>query len=132
MSERFPRPVGGRRAAVVVFGLFVAIGLVIVFAGALSRSAQSEAEAARLRLEVSALQTAVAAVEAEIAFIESEEFVRQQARREGMGDRDANERPFELPGNAPSPEPIEPIGGSSPAAAKRAPFDAWMELLFGA
>lgn len=130
MSERFPRAVGGRRAAVIVFGLFVAIGLVIVFAGALSRSAQSEAEAARLRLEVGALETAVAAVEAEIAFIEREEFVRQQARREGLGDKRADERAFELPGNAPSPEPIEPIGGSSPIA-ERAPFDAWMELLFG-
>lgn len=131
MSGGAPRPVGGRRAAVIVFGLFVTIGLVVVFAGALSRSAHIEAEAARLRLEVRALETAVAAVDAEMAFIGGQEFVRQQARREGFGDRDRDERLFELPRNAPSPEPIEPIGGARQAAAGRAPFDAWMELLFG-
>jgi hypothetical protein len=37
-----------------------------------------------------------------------------------------------LPENAPSPEPILPLGGSAEEGRPRAPIDAWLELLFGA
>jgi cell division protein FtsB len=129
MTAHRPRS-GGRRAAAVVFALFVAGGLLLVFAGTITRSNDIEAEAARARAEVAALEARVAAGEAEIEFFASDAFVQQQARALGFGER--GERRFALPADAPSPVPIVPIGSVDQDSASKAPFEAWMELLFGA
>ena len=123
-------PLHGRRAAGVVFGLFVAVGLVVVFGGTLGRSTDIEAKAAQTRAEVHALEARVAAGDAELRFFETDAFVLQQARAHGYGEK--GETLFALPDDAPSPEPIVPIGSGHEEGAASAPFDAWMDLLFGA
>lgn len=119
----------GRRAAGIVLGLSVAIGLIVVFGSNLARSTDVESEAARLQAEVDLLREREVAFKAEVEFLQSDAFAVQQARLEGFGgDR---ERRFRLAPDAPSPAPIVPIGSEAVEAAGRAPFDAWMELLFG-
>lgn len=123
------RHAGPGRAAVLVFGLFVAVGLIIVFSGTLARSTDIESQAATIRTEVELLRARVAAGEAEIGFLTTEAFLQQQARVEGFGE--PGEVRFALPDDAPPPEPIVPIGSRAREAAERAPFDAWLDLLFG-
>ncbi len=130
MSSLGRGPFQGRRAAAAVFGLFVIAGLVLVFSGTLARSTASEAEAARLQAEIALLEARVEAGAAEISFLETEASVAWQARVHGYGE--PGEIPFELPPNAPSPEPIVPLGGGTPEDGARAPIDAWLDLLFGA
>jgi cell division protein FtsB len=119
-----------RGAAVIVFGLFVAGGIVFVFAGALSRATQLEQEAARARAEVAALESRLMEGNAEVEFLKSDRFLEQQARVVGYGER--GEVPFRLPDGAPSPEPIVPLGRLTETPVSGAPLEAWLELLFGA
>ncbi len=119
-----------RGAAVLVFGLFVAGGIVFVFAGALSRATELEQEAARARAEVAALESRLMEGNAEVEFLRSDRFLEQQARVVGYGER--GEVPFRLPDEAPSPEPIVPLGRLAEAPVSGAPLEAWLELLFGA
>ena len=130
MSSLHRGPLHGRRAAAAVFGLFVAAGLVLVFSGTLARSTDIEAEAARLQADIAMLEARVAAGADEIAFLETDESVPWQARVQGYGG--PGETLFSLPENAPSPEPIRPLGGRAEEGRARAPIDAWLELLFGA
>ena len=119
----------GRRAAALVFGLFVVTGLVLVFAGTSTRSTSIEAEAERLRAENALLQERVAEGDRELAIYQTEAGKLWQARVLGYGEE--GEKRIVLPANAPSPEPIVPLGPGGTAEAPRAPLDAWMELLFG-
>lgn len=119
-----------RGAAAIVFGLFVAGGIVFVFAGTLARATELEQDAARARAEVAALEERLAAGNAEVEFLRSERFLEQQARVVGYGER--GERPFRLPEDAPSPEPIVPLGSRADRSIASAPLEAWLELLFGA
>jgi hypothetical protein len=130
MDDLRRAPFHGRRAAAAVFGLFVVFGLVLVFGGSLARSTEIEAEATRLLAKTQALQALVTAGEAEIAFYETDDFTRWQARAHGFGD--LGERLIQLPANAPTPEPIVPLGGGVDAVPARTPMDAWLNLLFGA
>jgi hypothetical protein len=123
-------PLHGRRAAIAVFGLFVVLGLVLVFGGSLARSTEIEAEATRLLAETEALKALAAAGEAEISFYETDAFILWQARAHGYGA--VGESLIVLPANAPSPEPIVPLGGGVEAVPARTPMDAWLNLLFGA
>jgi hypothetical protein len=118
-----------RGAATIVFGCFVAVGLVVLFAGTLTRATELEAEAARASAAVVLLEERRLAGDLELEFIESDRFVEQQARAAGFGGPD--ERPFRLPDDAPSAPPIPLLGESGSGGAPLAPFDAWMELLFG-
>ena len=119
-----------RGAAAIVFGLFVAGGIVFVFAGTLARATELEQEAARARAEVAALEERLAAGNAEVEFLRSDRFLEQQARVVGYGER--GEQPFRLPEDAPSPEPIVPLGSPADRTVASAPLEAWLELLFGA
>ncbi len=119
-----------RGAAVIVFGLFVAGGIVFVFAGALSRATELEQEAARARAEVATLESRLMEGNAEVEFLKSDRFLEQQARVVGYGER--GEVPFRLPDEAPSPEPIVPLGRLTETPVSGAPLEAWLELLFGA
>lgn len=119
-----------RGAAAIVFGLFVAGGIVFVFAGTLARATELEQEAARARAEVAALEERLAAGKAEVEFLRSDRFLEQQARIVGYGER--GEQPFRLPEDAPPPEPIVPLGSRADRSVASAPLEAWLELLFGA
>lgn len=120
----------GRRAAALVFGLFVVVGLVLVFSGTVARSTDIEAEKARLQSEIERLEARVAAGAEELTFLETEAGVRWLARVQGFGQ--PNEELFALPANAPSPQPLVPLGGDLQHGQTRAPIDAWLDLLFGA
>lgn len=122
-------PFERRGAAAVVFILFIATGVILVFTGTLTRATDIEAEAERIRAEVALLQARVEAGGAEVSFLETEAFVQQVARSIGWGKR--GETAFRLPAGAPSPPPIVPLGSETSGVVSVAPFDAWMELLFG-
>lgn len=130
MSHRRRGPFERRSAASIVFGLFVAGGLVLLFTGTLARSTNLEAQAQVARQEIAALEARVAAGNAEVEFVKSEAFIEQYARTIGYGEK--NETVFLLQEDAPPPPPITPIGSASRAGLPAAPFDAWMALLFGA
>lgn len=117
-----------RGAAAIVFGLFVAGGIVFVFAGTLTRATELEAEAARVRAEVAVLHGRLEAGQRELEFIESDRFVDQQARAVGFGG--AGEQPFQLPADAPAPPRIVALGETDAPTLPVTPFDAWMALLF--
>ena len=119
-----------RGAAAIVFALFVAGGIIFIFAGTLARATELEQEAAIERAEVAALEELLAASEAEVAFIVDDGLLAQQARAGGLGESD--EVRFALPPDAPSPEPIVPLGGRADRSVAAAPLEAWLELLFGA
>jgi cell division protein FtsB len=119
-----------RRAAGVVFGLFVAGGLLVLFAGTLARATELEREAAQARAEIAALEARLESGRAEVEFMGSDAFVEQRARAEGYGAR--AEVPFRLPEDAPSPPPLESLGADEETPRAGSAFDAWMTLLFGA
>jgi cell division protein FtsB len=129
MSSLRQAPLIGRRALVVVLALVLVGGLVVVFSGSLTRSTDTESRAEAARAQVEAQQIELEQTEAEQAFMQTEEFVLWQARANGFGK--PGEVRFALPDDAPPPEPITPIGPQA-ASEPLAPFDAWMELLFGA
>ncbi len=120
----------GRRAAALVFGLFVVAGLVLVFAGTLTRSTDIEAEAARLRAEIAALEADYSAGGRALAIYRTDAFATWHARSLGLGGK--GEKRIMLPDDAPSPPPIVPLGADAGERQAMAPIDAWLDLLFGA
>jgi hypothetical protein len=128
MSANGGRLLERRGAAAIVFGSFVAIGIVLVFAGTLTRATELEAEAAQASADVADLRERLEAGNVELQFIETDSFREQQARAAGFGARD--ERYFRLPDDAPSPPPIVALGDRAAPTLPAAPFDAWMDLLF--
>ncbi len=129
MSSLRQAPVIGRRALLLLAGLLLLAAIVIVFGGALTRSTDVETRAEQARAEFARVEEAVHAGEHELAFIETDAFFDWQGRAYGFGE--SNERPFVLE-DAPPPAPITPIGPQDATGEQAAPFDAWMELLFGA
>jgi cell division protein FtsB len=117
-----------RSTASLVFGLFVVGGLVLVFAGTLTRSTDLEARAEEARAEFAVLEARAAAGRAEVEFMEEDSFIQQYARGLGYGKR--AEIAFRLEEGSPSPQPITPIGNAPSDDPPSAPFEAWMELLF--
>lgn len=129
MSSLRRAPLIGRRALAAVVAFALVVGLAIVFSGSLTRSTDTESRAEEARAEVAMRERELAETRAEQEFIGSREFILWQARVNGWGEPD--ETRFALPDDAPEPAAIRPIG--PPAEAEpMAPFDAWMELLFGA
>jgi cell division protein FtsB len=126
LADRFKER---RGAAALVFGLFVAAGILLLFAGTLARATQLEQQAARAREEIAVLETRLELGRAEVDLMRSDAFVEQQARAAGLGTK--AELPFRLPDDAPSPPPITPLGAGAPPPEAGSPFDAWMALLFG-
>ena len=129
MSALRRAPTVGRRALLLVTAVILVVGIVLVLGGGLSRSTDVEAQAERARAEIAEIEKLHAAGERELSFVETEDFIRWQATLYGLGE--PGERPFVLEG-APAPEPIVPIGPQDGEGEVMAPFDAWMELLFGA
>jgi hypothetical protein len=119
-----------RGATALVFGAFVATAVVVVFAGTLTRATELERQVALASAAVEELEGRLAAGDVELRFIESDEFVQQQARALGFGER--GERAFRLPDDAPSPPPVPVLGEVAGPTLPTTPLDDWMELLFGA
>ena len=118
-----------RGAAALLLILFVAGGLVFVFAGTLARATTLEAEATVARSAVAALEASVGAGRAELEFLETDQFIEQLARGVGFGRK--GEQAFSLPEDAPEPPAIPPLGTSGQDAADQSPLEAWLGLLFG-
>jgi cell division protein FtsB len=118
-----------RRTVAAIAGLLATGWLAVVFAGVVSDASRLAARAADAQAENAALRSRVEAGRAETLIVQSPEFLDQQARAVGMGD--ADERAFALEAGAPPPPSITPLGTLTDAPEERAPFDAWMELLFG-
>ena len=129
MSALRQAPTVGRRALLLALALAVVVGIVVVLSGSLTRSTDVEAQADRARAEIAEIEKRFLAGEKELEFVQTEDFIRWQARVYGLGE--AGERPFALE-DAPPPEPIAPIGPQDAETEAMVPFDAWMELLFGA
>lgn len=129
MSSFRQAPLIGRRALAVVIGLALVVGLVVVFSGSLTRSTDTGSRAEAAEADVQARTLVLEETKAEREFIETPEFARWQGRALGYGE--PGEIRFALPDDAPSPAPIPPIGPQE-ATEPMTPFDAWMELLFGA
>jgi hypothetical protein len=129
MDSPAGRPLERRGAAALVLGLFVAGGIVFVFAGTLTRATELEAQATRLAAQVAFVDQQYKDGQAELRFIDDDRFVEQQARANGYGTRE--EKPFRLPADAPSPPPIVPLGENGPPTTPLRPFEAWLQLLFG-
>lgn len=119
----------GGGAAALLFGLFIAGGLIFIFAGALARANQLEAEAAIASAEVAALQERVDAGTAELGFMDTPRYTEQAARAVGYGEE--GERPFRLPADAPDPPTLPRLGNDTADEGPPAPLDAWLTLLFG-
>lgn len=119
-----------RGAAALVFGLFVAGGLVFVFAGTLAKATDLEAQAAKDRAEIAALEARVEAGWEEVEFLKTDAFIEQQARAVNYGSK--AEQGYRLPADAPPAPAITAIGSSIDATMAASPFDDWMKLLFGA
>jgi cell division protein FtsB len=129
MTSFSRRNLEGRSVAALLIGLIVVGALALVFAGTLTRSTTLEARVAEASAEVTALQARVDAGDAEVRFTESDAFVRQYARSIGYGER--SEIAFSLRNGSPSPPAILPIGEAAGSGPPPAPFDAWLDLLFG-
>lgn len=126
LSRRSLEP---RSAVGLLIGLLVVAGIAIVFASTLTRSTTLEGQVAQESAAVLAMRERTEAGQAEIQFLETDAFVREHARSLGYGER--GEIVFRLRNDAPSPRPIVPIGSGVRTGPPPAPFDAWMELLFG-
>ena len=129
MSASRQAPFSGRRALLAFGGVAVAIALIVIFSGTLTRSTDVGAQADLARQEIETLRAVQEAGDAELAFVETEAFIQQEARSYGFGQPE--EILFSLE-DAPSPAPIVPIGPRDDGPAAKAPFEAWMELLFEA
>ena len=129
MSSLRQAPVIGRRALAAVVALAVVVGLVVIFSGSLTRSTDTESRADEARAEFQARQLELEETEAEEEFFKKPEFIAWQARVNGWGE--PGEIRFGLPDDAPEPAALTPIGPPDDVEPM-APFDAWMELLFGA
>jgi hypothetical protein len=114
--------------------LIAAIGVwvVVVFAGALGDVDHATARQQSIAAEAAALQARLDADHREQQIVQSDAFQRLQARAYGLGAQ--GEVVFTLPLDAPSPAPITPLGGDTPATTAESattPLDAWLQILFG-
>ena len=90
-------PIIGRHLLASLVVLVVLVGLLALFAGSLTRSTSTEAQAQQLNAEIAALERRVLEGEDELAFVESEAYLRWAARLHGYG----------LPGEEPWLQPAE-------------------------
>jgi hypothetical protein len=121
----------GRRAFLIGGSTALLIGIIVVFNATLTRTNDAAGRADQARQALADIQARLDATNAELDFAinHKEAFTRWQAPLAGYGEQ--GERQFALPADAPSPQPIVPIGPQAVERPPMAPFDAWMELLFG-
>ena len=134
--QQLGRPVGPRRplrfgrSHIVALVLVVAaVWLVAVFAGTLSDLDHATQRRQAVVDESAALQQRLDADRRELLVVQTDAFQRMQARAYGIGE--PGEQAFSLEADAPSPEPIIPLGQTQAAPEQSTPLDSWLELLFG-
>lgn len=118
-----------RRSLVLSGALLAVVWLVLVFGSALADVDAAHRRAEQTRADNAALQERLEQGRAEIELMQTDEFLRQQARAYGMGER--GERAFALEAGTPLMEPIPPLGISLEPPAARSPLEEWFLLLFG-
>jgi cell division protein FtsB len=109
--------------------LVVSAWVVFAFGRTLTQINQSADRLSAARAESAALSGRLEQLQAELELVQTDAFLRLQARGYGMGR--ANERPFALQPDAPSPEPIVALGGGDGSGAARTPLESWLHLLIG-
>lgn len=110
----------------------VSAWIVVVFARQAGEAASASSRADQIAAENQALAAEVAALEHELDIIERPEYVAQQARQYRLGT--PREIAFTLDPSAPAPGPDAPgsaATGLGAEAARQAPLDSWLSLLFG-
>lgn len=121
-----------RRHAGYLAGALVAAWILVMFTRQVSEAADASTRAEALRVGNAELAIQVEALEQELALIRRQAYVVQQARTYGFGA--GREIAFVLADDAP-PLPADAPGSASvklgAATDRRAPIDAWLDLLFG-
>ncbi|MFI5254475.1 MAG: hypothetical protein ACHQ15_03365 [Candidatus Limnocylindrales bacterium] len=125
------RPAGGltRSRLAILAGTLVVAWIVVVFAHAVSDSADSATRADAVRRDTAAAAARLVAEQAELQLIQTPAYIRLEARAYGYGQ--PGERAFALEPDAPPAPSITPLGTDPASARPRSPLEAWLELLFG-
>lgn len=125
-------PLSRRRLALVAAGLVVTL-VVVGFGREVSDAAAASDRAAQLRIANAALRGELADLQDDLGRVADDAYVGIAARGYGLGAR--QELPFVLAAGAPTLPPNAPGSASvrvGAAAVAGSPFDAWLDLLFGA
>ncbi len=117
-----------RRVSIyAVIAIVVAVWVVLTFGRALATLSDATDRAAALREQNAALQMRLAQGQAEMELAQTPAFQRMLARSLGMAP--PGEQAFALEPGAPPAPPFTALG--TDPAARGAPLDAWLDLLFG-
>jgi hypothetical protein len=138
-SRRGPVPLdqigiaGLTRSRVAWFAGVLLVGWIIAgFIGQAGDTTRAAERAAAVQAENRAKEREVAGLRAEVSLVTEPRWVAQQARSYGLGS--AREIPFVLAPGA-SPLPADAPGSAArrlgTTAARQAPLDVWMNVLFG-
>jgi hypothetical protein len=119
----------GRGQLAIVALVIVGFWLVVVFGQALTELNSATAREAAASAEGTTLQQRLDADRRELEIVQTDAFQGILARAYGLGA--PGEIAFSLDANAPSPEPITPLGSVPGPAQQETPLDAWLQLLFG-
>jgi hypothetical protein len=121
-----------RRRVVTAAGLLLAGVLTISFVRQVGEATAASDRAEQLRVANAALRDDVARLQQDLGHVQDLRFIQLEGRAFGLGGE--GEVPFALAAGAP------PLDASAPGSAavrlgsapRRNPFDAWLEVLFGA
>ncbi len=124
---------GLSRSRVAWFLAALFIGWIAVgFVGQAGDTARAAQRAVEVKADNAALEREVAALRAEVSLVTDPHWVAQQARSYGLGG--TKEIPFVLAPGA-SPLPADAPGSAArrigTPAARRAPLEVWLDVLFG-
>jgi hypothetical protein len=121
-----------RRRVVTAAGLLLAGVLTISFVRQVGEATAASDRAEQLRVANAALRDDVARLQQDLGHVQDLRFIQLEGRAFGLGGE--GEVPFALAAGAP------PLDANAPGSAavrlgsapRRNPFDAWLEVLFGA
>jgi hypothetical protein len=128
-----PMPSLSRRRVVTAAGVLIAGLLTLSFVRQVGEATAASDRAAELRAANAALRDEVARLQLDVGHVQDLHFIQLQGRAFGLGGK--GEIPFALAAGAPSLAADAPgsaavrLGAPSRPAS---PFDAWLEVLFGA
>jgi cell division protein FtsB len=113
----------------LVVALLIALWFVLAFGRTMAELSVATARASAVRADNAALTEQLAQAQQEAALLQSDAYLRFAARSFGMGG--PGESAFGLEPGAPSPQPMIPLGETTPTSHQAAPLDNWLDLLFG-
>ena len=113
----------------LVVALLIGLWFLFAFGRTMAELSAATARTSAVRADNAALTERLAQAQNEAALLQSDAYLRFASRAFGMGG--PGERAFGLEPGAPSPQPMIPLGETSPTAKVAAPLDSWLDLLFG-